>query len=191
MTGAGAARMHLRCLAGREQRMKVLFALILVAWPCWAQSYVPPVDPEAACGASDVKFQVKSDYQGQHLPEVAAGKAVIYFVQTQKIAAINHITAKIGLDGAWVGANQGDSYFFVTVNPGEHHLCARWQSNFASLRAVSLNSLTAESGKTYYFLVRITGDGRAADSFDLVKLNSDEAQLLIARSPFSVSRATK
>jgi len=171
--------------------MKVLFALIFFAWPCWAQSYVPPIDPEAACGASEVKFEVKTDNQGQHLPEVAAGKAVVYFVQTQRIAAINHITAKIGLDGAWVGANQGDSYFFATVDPGEHHLCASWQSDFARLREVSLNNLTAESGKTYYFLVRITGDGRAVYSFDLVKLNSDEAQLLIARSPFSISRAKR
>jgi hypothetical protein len=171
--------------------MKVLFALILFARPCWAQSYVPPINPEAACGASDVEFDVKSDYQGKHLPEVAAGKAVVYFVQTQRIAVINHITAKIGLDGAWVGANQGDSYFFATVDPGEHHLCASWQSDFAKQREVSLNNLTAESGKTYYFLVRITGDGRAVDSFDLVKLNSDEAQLLIARSPYSVSRAKK
>jgi hypothetical protein len=75
------------------------------------------------------------------------------------------------------------------VDPGEHHLCARWQSDFARLREVSLKNLTAESGKTYYFLVRITEDGRAVYSFDLVKLNSDEAQLLIARSPYSVSRA--
>jgi hypothetical protein len=62
--------------------MRVLFAVIFFAWPCWARSYMPPIDPEAACGASDVKFEVKSDYQGQHLPEVAAGKAVVYFVQT-------------------------------------------------------------------------------------------------------------
>jgi hypothetical protein len=171
--------------------MKVLFALILFAWPCWAQSYVPPIDPQAACGASDVNFQVKSDYQGKHLPEVAAGKAVVYFVQTQKIAAINHITAKIGLDGAWVGANQGDSYFFITVDPGEHHVCARWQSDFARLQEVSLNNLTAESGKTYYFLARITGDGQGVYSLDLVKLNGDEAQMLIAKSPFSISRAKK
>jgi hypothetical protein len=191
MTGVGAAQINLRRLAGKEQRMKVLFALILFAWPCWAQSDVPPIDPEAACGASDVNFQVKSDLQGKHLPEVAAGKAVVYFVQTQKIAALNRITAKIGLDGAWVGANQGDSYFSVTVDPGEHHLCARWQFDFARLQEVSLNNLTAESGKTYYFLVRITGDGQGVYSLDLVKLNGDEAQLLIAKSPFSISRAKK
>jgi hypothetical protein len=180
-----------RISAEQEQPMKVLVALILFAWPCWAQSYVPPIDPEAACGANDVQFQVKSDVQGQHLPNVAAGKAVVYFVETQKIDAIGNITAKIALDGAWVGANQGASYFFVTVDLGEHHVCARWQSSLAGRQQVSLNNLTAESGKTYYFLVRITGDGRTGYSFDLVKMNRDEAQLLIARSPYSISRAKK
>jgi len=171
--------------------MKVLLAFVLFAWPCLAQSYVPPIDPEAACGAKDVNFQVKSDYQGRHLPVVDAGKAVVYFVETQKFGGLGNITTKIGLDGAWVGANQGDSYFFVTVEPGEHHLCASWQSSLASRQQVSLNNVTVESGKTYYFSISITGDGRTAYSFDLVKINSDEAQLLIARSPFSVSRAKK
>jgi hypothetical protein len=102
-----------------------ILPLILFAWPCWAQSYAPPIDPEAACGASDVKFQVKSDYQGQHSPEVAAGKAVVYFVETQTIDAVGKITVKFAVDAAWVGANQGDSYFSATAEPGEHHLCAR------------------------------------------------------------------
>jgi uncharacterized protein DUF2846 len=171
--------------------MKVLVAFVLFAWPCMAQSYVPPIDLEAACGAKGVNFQVKGDYQGQHLPVVDAGKAVVYFVETQMIDAIGGITAKIALDGAWMGANQGDSYFFITVAPGEHHLCASWQSSLASRQQVSLNNLTAESGKTYYFRIRITGDGRVGYSFDLVKINSDEAQLLIAKSPYSISRAKK
>jgi hypothetical protein len=171
--------------------MKVLLALVLFAWPCMAQSYVPPIDPEAACGAREVKFQVRSDYQGLHLPVVDAGKAVVYFVEMQKIDGIGNVTAKIALDGKWVGANHSNSYFFVTVEPGEHHLCTSWQSSVASRQQVSLNNLTAESGKTYYFSTRITGDGREGYSFDLVKINSDEAQLLIARSPYSISRAKK
>ena len=30
--------------------MKVLLALVLFAWPYMAQSYMPPIDPAAACG---------------------------------------------------------------------------------------------------------------------------------------------
>jgi hypothetical protein len=171
--------------------LKGVLAFVLFAWPCVAQSYVPPIDPEAACGPNEVSFQVKADPQGQHLATAERGEAVVYIVETQKVYDVGNITVKIALDGAWVGANQGDSYFFVTVKPGEHHLCARWQSSLASRQEVSLNNLTAESGKTYYFSIRITGDGREGYSFDLVKINSDEAQLLIARSPYSISRAKK
>jgi hypothetical protein len=32
------------------------------------------------------------------------------------------------MDGAWVGTNQGSSYFFFAAAPGEHHLCIHWQS---------------------------------------------------------------
>jgi hypothetical protein len=178
--------------AALERRMKVLLALILFARPCLAQTNVPPTNPEAACGANDVEFSVKPDPRGENPPAPDPGKALVYFVETQKIDdLVGNITVKIALDGAWVGASQGDSHFFVTAEPGEHHLCASWQSSLASRQQVSLHNLTAEAGKTYYFRIRIVGDGRAPYSFDLVRLNSDEAQLLIARSPYSVSRAKK
>jgi hypothetical protein len=170
--------------------MKVLLVAILFASPCLAQSNAPPANPEAACGANDVEFKVKPDIRGEHLPAAVPGKALVYFVETQKVyGLIGNVTAKIAVDGAWVGANQGDSYFFITVQPGEHHLCACWQSSLAGRQQVSLNSLTAEAGKSYYFRVRVTGDDRAGYSFDLLKANSDEATLLVARSPYSVSRA--
>jgi hypothetical protein len=178
--------------AEQEQRMKVLFALILIASPCLAQTNVPPTNPEAACGANDVNFQVKADPRGQHLPIADPGKALVYFIETPRVELFSGTaTVKIALDGAWVGANHGDSYFFVTVEPGEHHLCARWQSSVASEQQVALNSLTAEAGMTYYFRTRVTGDNRVGYSLDLAKTNSDEAQLLIARSPYSISRAKK
>jgi hypothetical protein len=30
----------------------------------------------------------------------------------------------MGLDGEWVGATQRNSYFSLSVDPGEHHVCA-------------------------------------------------------------------
>jgi hypothetical protein len=98
---------------------------------------------------------------------------------------------RVAVDGAWVGANQANSYFFLTLEPGEHHLCARWQSKFARAQIMSLNTLNAEAGKTYYFRIQITGGDHGVFSFDLLKANVDEARLLIERSPYSISQPKK
>jgi hypothetical protein len=172
--------------------MKVLLAVLLLASSSLAQSKVAPVNPEAACGAGDVEFNVKSDPHGQHLPIADPGKALLYFIDTPQVELFSGTPiVKIALDGAWVGANHGDSYFFLSVEPGEHHLCASWQSSVPSEQQVALNSLIVEAGKTYYFRTRVTGDYRVGYSLDLAKTNSDEALLLIARSPYSISRAKK
>jgi hypothetical protein len=139
-----------------------------------------------------LSFSYNLIWRGLNPSTADPGKALLYFVETQRIDdLLGNVTAKIAVDDAWVGANQGDSFIFVSVEPGAHQLCARWQSSLASRQQVSLNNLTAEPGKAYYFLIRITGNGRTSCWFDLMKLDSDEAQLLIERSPYSVSRAKK
>jgi hypothetical protein len=170
--------------------MKLVLAVLLLASSCWAQNKVPPSGPEAACGPSDINLDVKTDI-GQHLPPRTAGQAIIYFVQTQRTGPLFSVTAKIGVDGAWAGATKGDSYLFVVVEPGDHHFCASWQSKVTAMRQVSLNNVTAEAGKSYYFRIRISGGDRAEYSLDLEKTNSDEGQLLIDRSPFSVAYVKK
>jgi len=37
-------------------------------------------------------------------------------------------TTRAGVDGEWVGVAEGFSYFIFSVYPGEHHLCASWQT---------------------------------------------------------------
>jgi hypothetical protein len=90
---------------------------------------------------------------------------------------------KVGLDGAWVGANHGTSYLSFPVEPGEHHLCAEWQLGEApsSIRyTVSLTSLRAEPGQTYYirarFLLRV---------MDFEKIDPDQGRLFVGTSPLS------
>ena len=60
---------------------------------------------------------------------------------------------RYGVDGAWVGANKGNSYFAVTVDPGVHHLCVSWQSALRQIEEehVRMAIFTAEAGKVYYF----------------------------------------
>ncbi|MFZ0579987.1 MAG: DUF2846 domain-containing protein [Candidatus Acidiferrales bacterium] len=174
-----------------KQAFRILFVILLFASSSWTQTNIPLSQPEDACGPANVNFNVKFDYQGQHLPAYDATKALVYFVQTQNVSVINDFTIRIAVDGAWVGANRADSYFFATVEPGEHHLCARWQSKFARAQIITLNDLDAEAGKTYYFRIRITGGDHGVFLFDLLKTNADEARLLIERSPYSISQPKK
>ena len=102
-----------------------------------------------------------------------------------------HVTTKIGMDGAWIGANQGSSFFRFTADPGEHHLCTSWQSVFSSrAKRASLASLNAEGGKVYYFrthvLVLKTNDVYNVQEFELQPVDNDEGQLLVASSKLAV-----
>jgi hypothetical protein len=122
---------------------------------------------------------------------------VVYVTLEEKFQAIRAVTARVGVDGAWVGANRGNSYLFFSTTPGEHHLCTDWISNLllAGHRLVSVGNFTAEAGKVYYFRVRTSGgpssylkdSGRSA-SIDLGPVNSDEGKLLVASSVWSNSQ---
>ncbi len=98
---------------------------------------------------------------------------------------------KVGVDGNWVGANQGNSYFSFAVDPGEHHLCVNWQSRLEwRSRAFALANFTAEADKVYYFRTRLFST-RSDYVFDLDLVNSDQGKLLVASSAFSVSHVKK
>jgi hypothetical protein len=142
----------------------------------------------------NVKFQVNVGDSHSPTPNVEPGKALVFVIEDQQYTGANDVTVRVGLDGAWVGATQGDSYLFLTVEPGEHHLCVDIRPGMLSPgRLVSLFGLTAEAGSVYYFRARTTGGPSAAVapdhtiSVDLDLLNSDEGKLLVASSPLSVS----
>lgn len=155
----------------------------------------------SACGPAETSFAVKTTSGSRALQQPEPGKALVYVIEDQKFRAINDATARVGLDGAWVGANRGNSYLYFLVEPGEHHLCTDWISTFLpSGRLVSLAPLTAEADKTYYFRARTSGGkGSLADdhwsadgaSIDLDLVNADEGKLLVASSALSVSHPKK
>jgi hypothetical protein len=53
----------------------------------------------------------------------------------------------------WVGANKNSSTFVVSVEPGEHHVCANVQSRRG--HPVGLAHFTAEAGHVYFFNARV------------------------------------
>jgi hypothetical protein len=180
--------------------MKTAVALILFAASAFAQDQSTIAAAESACGPRDVEFHIKTDNSHHPVFRPDAGKALVYVVEEQKFKAVKDVTARVGLDGAWMGANHGNSYLFFSVDPGEHHLCADWTSSFLpDGRLVSLANLTAEAGKVYYFRVRTSGgpasylDWGGPDldyeaTIDLEQVNSDEGKLLVLSSALSKSQ---
>ncbi len=173
--------------------MTRVLVLMLLTVSAFAQQEAPVV--AAACGPKDVRYEAKLD-ESQHPPaQPEPGKALVYFIQdigvTNCIGAC--ITTRIGLDGAWVGANQRNSYFSVPVEPGEHHVCASPQSRFlpkASAKyagvLLALRHFTAEEGKVYYFRMRSFG-APSQQIFDLDPVDADQAKYLMAYYPLSVA----
>ena len=101
-----------------------LCASLVCAGQVWANTL-----PDS-CGDDKVKFDVKTEKNQAAPAGPAEGKAQIVFVENenQVIGPFMHATVRFGMDGAWVGANSGNSYFALTVDPGVHHSCASWQS---------------------------------------------------------------
>jgi hypothetical protein len=148
---------------------------------------------EAARGPKDEKCDVKVDEKHHPNAQPDASKAIVYVVQdlSQSDCLTKCLTTKVGIDGAWVGANADTSYIFYYAQPGEHHLCVNWQARFQKLsRQYSLAKFVAEPGKTYYFRVRLLGwsEGKY---LDLDTVNSDQGEYLIALLPYSVCHPKK
>lgn len=143
-----------------------------------------------SCGGDKVKFDVKTE-GGQPLPAGPPdGKAEIIFIekQNQMITPFHYATVRFGMDGTWVGANKGDSYFVLTVAPGVHHLCASWQSDLKGLKKnVKLTSFTAEPGQVYYFAGEIVAS-RDTVIFNFSELNEDEGKYQVKVLKLSTSK---
>jgi hypothetical protein len=153
----------------------LLGAVLGCAGQLWAATW-----PES-CGADTVQFNVKTEASTASVAAPEAGKAQIIFIETQNqmVTPFSHATIRFGVDGAWAGANKGNSYFVFALEPGVHHLCASWQSELDRLKKfVELTSFTAEPGQVYYFATRITA-GRDALLFDFSPLNDDEGKYLV------------
>jgi hypothetical protein len=177
--------------------MKAALIFLLLASPAFAQNKLTDTAVAPGCGAEDAKFDVKK-VKAQH-PAVQpdAGKALVYFIEDDSdFDWIFKPTTRAGLDGSWVGATHGNSYFYFSVAPGEHHLCASRQSTEDSgqghTRAVA--HFIAEAGNVYYFRVknrwrRDYGSGET--EIDFAPLDSDEGLLLSSTFVFTTSHPRK
>lgn len=110
-----------------------------------------------ACGQDEVQFKVKTQkaHAGPVTPQ--PGLAAIVFLQQLQGSFGVAPTTRFAVDGSWVGADKGVSYFVVPLPPGQHHLCAVRQSGIRSDKVEpGLLNLTAKAGETYFYVFTIT-----------------------------------
>lgn len=172
--------------------MKFAFVLLLSA-SAFAQNPSAIAATQSACGPETVYYEAKRDYSQHPTPQPEDGKALVYVIQDIGVNRClgSCITVRIGMDGAWIGANEHNSYFSFSVDPGEHHLCSNRQSHFkVASQMVALAHFTAEPGKTYYFRARTHGSQTEA-FLDLDLIDSDQGKLFVASYPFSASHPKK
>ena len=155
-----------------------------------------------SCGDDKVKFDVATKKNQPAPAGPLAGNAQIVLIETlDGCVTCGTVTTRFGMDGAWVGANKGSSYFTLDTAPGEHHLCTDWQSDFDFLKQkVGLISFTAEAGKVYYFEAKVAivthQDGPGTNSnlvtdrtLALAQLSSDDGKYRVKLSKLSTSKS--
>jgi len=175
-----------------ERKMITALIFFILASPALAQESTTTTSGLSGCGRANIKFDVRLD-QAQLPTEPESGKALVYIIEGDgQVECLGGcVTVRVGLDGAWVGANQGYSHFSFSVLPGEHHLCSNWQSRLAVYSShYALANFTAEAGKVYYFRTRVWASDRTV-RLDLDPVNSDEGRYLVAASPLVVSHPKK
>ena len=174
--------------------MKAAIVVMFLAVTAVAQETQSLPNIPAACGPVGVNFDTATS-TAPPPAQTEPGKALVYVAEDFPTVQpnIGSPRIKIGLDGAWMGATHGRSYLFFSVDPGEHHLCIKWQSSLERFsKLASFARLNAEAGKTYYFRARITYSSQWANEYlDLDPVDPDEGQYLVASSPLATSHPKK
>lgn len=171
-------------------RNALLVALMLVAPACTLAQ--KPDHTAGGCGPAKVNFNVSSANDGAPAPTPENGNALVYVIQTMEDNFSDAIT-RVGVDGTWVGANHGNTYFYFSVSPGPHDVCVDWQSSLSVRDTLAgAASLNAAAGSTYYFQVQTRGPtDHAAGYVKLKRVESAEVRLLLGSSSLATSKAKK
>jgi hypothetical protein len=163
--------------------MKTIVTTLLLSFlSCcaFAQDKAAIAAAEAGCGPDDLEFSVTTEDSRHPAPAAENGKALIYVVQRAPG------TFKFGADGTWLGALKGGTYFYTSVEPGEHHLCVK--GNLPLWKGLSLHGLKAKAGETHYFFIHVVSGGGYLELF-FTEVDPDEGKELVARSKFISSQA--
>ena len=167
-----------------------LILLAFLASPAFAQEKSPPVFGNGGCGPYEGQYDVTTDKKNHPSAQPESGKALVYVIEDIERGP----TMRVGLDGSWVGANKGKSYFFFSVEPGDHQLCTKWQSGVFKKTAERIGSATAvkaEAGKVYYFRIQVYERSERDSTVKLEPVEPAEGQFLVSSSWHSTSHPKK
>ena len=142
----------------------------------------------AACGPAKLDFDVKSDKYVAPPPQVPAGKVLVYLFENVPRLPLHGVKVRVGVDGKWVGATEGETYLSFLVDPGVHHLCvwAKATGWYPMEDGIALHGINAKPGKPYYFRTRIAPSQDSATTL-LDAIDDDQAQLLLQTSAHATS----
>jgi hypothetical protein len=87
-----------------------IFICLVLAPFASAQNAPTVKQAETACGSFDLDFDVKTEAHQHQLAPAEAGKAQIYVIEDwdwRDRGRINRPTVRVGMDGKWMGADQG------------------------------------------------------------------------------------
>lgn len=168
--------------------MKSLSAVLLAVATCLLAVQCQATTLPASCGDDGVKLDVTTE-KAQPIPAPSANNAVLIFVQ-RNTRCIGCSVTRVGVDGAWAGADKGNSYFAIAVAPGEHHVCANWEAPLAAIEnKIGLTDLQAVAGNTYYFEIEVAMRGpEEVPRMRLKPISSDMGAFLVSRSKQSIQK---
>jgi hypothetical protein len=104
----------------------------------------------AGCGSDKVKFDVETTKAAPPTLTPEPGMALVVFIESTDNGSWPTITTRFGMDDAWVGANKNNTYFTVSVKPGDYRICSSRQGWGAEDWSDS-SPLFAQAGKVYFF----------------------------------------
>jgi hypothetical protein len=160
------------------------------ASPFFAQELAPAASERGGCGPGETYFDVRTDRKHHSIALANTGKALVYVFEDIERGP----TKRVGVDGAWIGANKGKSCFFFSVGSGEHQVCTNWQSGTfkeTAKRIGAAMTLKAEAGKVYYLRTQVYERSERDHNVKLEPVEAAEGQFLISASSFSTFRPKK
>jgi hypothetical protein len=144
----------------------------------------------SACGDDKIQFDVKTQKAEPASLTPEPGKALVVLIETidGSVPPWDVPSTRFAIDGTWIGANRGNSYFVISVTPGAHNVCSGWQGSFSEQRDRSdMSPLTAEAGKVYFFESKVKWTGRSGSdgAFRFKQITDDQGRFRVKASKLS------